>query len=202
MFTGIIRHTGTVRAITKKAHGMSLTIKADGNALHLQKGGSIAINGVCLTVTDIQDAAFSVDVVRETLSRTNLAFLKNGHAVHIELPLEVGERLDGHILEGHIDGMGVLLSISKRGIQTILRIKLPVGLSKYVVENGSIGIDGVSLTVKSIDGNIMSVALVPVTLENTTFAKRARGEQVNIEVERMGKYLEQQLKIRGRSHGR
>ncbi len=198
MFTGIIEYTGTIQAITKKPHGIRMEITTGRDALSLKKGCSIALNGVCLTVTDHRDSMFFVDVVQDTLSRTNLSSLRRGDEVNIELPLEVGDRLDGHILEGHIDGMGTILSMTKRGIQTILRIRLPFHLSKYVIENGSIGIDGVSLTVKKINRNVVSMALVPFTVEKTIFARRPTGDRVNIEVDRMGKYLEQQLKNRGR----
>jgi riboflavin synthase len=197
MFTGIIEHTGTIQTIEKKAHGIRIQINTAGSPLSLKEGGSIAINGVCLTVTHFRDVSFSVDVVQETLSRTNLSYLRRGSKVNIELPIEVGGRLDGHILEGHIDGMGTIVSLRRSGMQTILRVRLPTDLRKYVVENGSIGIDGVSLTVKKIDRNIVSTALVPFTVDNTTFARRPRGERVNIEVDRMGKYLEQQLINRG-----
>jgi riboflavin synthase len=196
MFTGIIKYTGIVRSITKKSHGSCMQISTGTDVLPLEKGGSVAINGVCLTVTDRHDSMFRVDVVQDTLSRTNLAHLRKGKKVNIELPLLVGDRLNGHLLEGHIDGTGTILSMTTRGIQTLLRIRLPIFLTKYVIENGSIGIDGVSLTVKEIDRNIISITLVPFTIESTTFADRPIGEAVNIEVDRTGKYLEQQLKNR------
>jgi riboflavin synthase len=198
MFTGIIEHTGTVSRITRKSGGVCMEITTGSEALPLKRGGSIAINGVCLTVTEFRDSSFSVDVVQDTLARTNLAHLRRGRRVNIEMPLRVGDRLDGHILEGHVDGMGTILSMAKKGIQTILRVRLPSHLVKYVVENGSIGIDGVSLTVKGIERNIVTVTLVPYTVNNTTFARRPKGEKVNIEVDRAGKYLERQLKNRGR----
>lgn len=197
MFTGVIEHTGTVKAITRLPQGVRMEIGTDNGAvLSLEKGGSIAINGVCLTVTEYDESSFSVDVVRDTLSRTNLSQLRRGSRVNMELPLAVGDRLDGHMLEGHVDGMGSILSMAKRGIQTILRIRLPVRLTKYVVENGSIAVDGVSLTAKSIEGSIVSITLIPYTLKTTTFAQRPAGDKVNIEVDRIGKYVEQQLKNR------
>jgi riboflavin synthase len=196
MFTGIIKHTGIAQSITKKSHGSCMQISTGTDVLSIEKGGSIAINGVCLTVTDRHDSLFSVDVVQDTLSKTNLAYLRRGKKVNIELPLLVGDRLDGHLLEGHIDGTGTILSMTKRGIQTLLRIRLPIHLSKYVIENGSIGIDGVSLTVKEMDRNIISITLVPFTVDSTTFGDRPIGGIVNIEVDRTGKYLEQQLKNR------
>ncbi len=195
MFTGIIEHTGTIRAVTRKPQGVRFKITPDnGIPLALKKGGSIAINGVCLTITEYDHGAFFVDVVRDTLSRTNLSQLRRGGKVNVELPLAVGDRLDGHILEGHVDGVGSILSMATKGIQTLLRIRIPSQLTRYVVENGSIGIDGVSLTVKSVKGMILSVTLIPYTLKTTTFARRPAGDKVNIEVDRMGKYLEQQQK--------
>lgn len=197
MFTGIIEHTGTVRSLMKQSHGIRMEIHPD-HPLSLERGGSIAINGVCLTVTDLTDSSFFVDVVQDTLGRTNLCYLRRGTRVNVELPLAIGDRLDGHILEGHVDGMGTIVSVRKEGIQTILRIKLPDGLGRYVIENGSIGIDGVSLTVKKKSQNIITITLVPFTVERTTFTKRQTGAWVNIEVDRIGKYLEQQLNNRGR----
>jgi riboflavin synthase len=193
MFTGIIEHTGTVKVIKRKSHGIAMEIGTEVDDLGLKKGSSVAINGVCVTATDVRKASFLVDVVRDTLTRTNLGSLKPRDRVNIELPLAMGDRLDGHILEGHADGTATIVSLSTRGIQTSCRIKLPAALCRYVVENGSIGIDGISLTVKELRGTIMTVTLIPFTIEKTTLSKCRAGDRVNIEVDRMGKYLEKQL---------
>jgi len=193
MFTGIIENRGKVKDIRRKQNGVNLSIQTQRRDTTFKLGGSIAINGVCLTITDFSADTFIVDVVKDTLTRTNLSMVKND-SVNIELPLKVGDRLEGHILEGHIDGTGRIISIIKSGMQTIVKIKIPDEVIRYVIKNGSIGIDGVSLTVKDIKGIILSVTLIPFTVEQTNFKQRKVGDRVNIEVDRMGKYIEKYLK--------
>lgn len=194
MFTGIIENRGKVKDIRRKQNGVNLSIQTQRRDTTFKLGGSIAINGVCLTITDFSVDTFIVDVVKDTLTRTNLSMVRKNDSVNIELPLKVGDRLEGHILEGHIDGIGRIISIIKSGTQTIVKIKIPDEVIRYVIKNGSIGIDGVSLTVKDIKGIILSVTLIPFTVEQTNFKQRKVGDRVNIEVDRMGKYIEKYLK--------
>ncbi len=194
MFTGIIENRGKVKDIRRKQNGVNLSIQTQRRDTTFKLGGSIAINGVCLTITDFSVDTFIVDVVKDTLTRTNLSMVRKNDSVNIELPLKVGDRLEGHILEGHIDGIGRIISIIKSGMQTIVKIKIPDEVIRYVIKNGSIGIDGVSLTVKDIKGIILSVTLIPFTVEQTNFKQRKVGDRVNIEVDRMGKYIEKYLK--------
>lgn len=194
MFTGIIENRGKVKDIRRKQNGVNLSIQTQRRDTTFKLGGSIAINGVCLTITDFSVDTFIVDVVKDTLTRTNLSMVRKNDSVNIELPLKVGDRLEGHILEGHIDGTGRIISIIKSGTQTIVKIKIPDEVIRYVIKNGSIGIDGVSLTVKDIKGIILSVTLIPFTVEQTNFKQRKVGDRVNIEVDRMGKYIEKYLK--------
>jgi riboflavin synthase len=194
MFTGIIKNTGMVKKVERESLGLHLTVQPQGDRMEFTRGGSIAVNGVCLTITDFNTSTFTTDVVKETISRTNLSRVRVGESVNLELPLKVGERIDGHILEGHVDGEGKVTSLIRRGSQVILSVKVPHELTRYIVENGSIGIDGVSLTVKEISGTILNVSLIPYTFTHTTFSDRKAGDLVNIEVDRMGKYLEKQLK--------
>ena len=194
MFTGIIENLGTVKDIRRKLNGMSLSVEAKQMSNTFKVGGSVAVNGTCLTIINFLNDTFTVDVVTDTLNRTNLSLLRKNDSVNIELPLKVGDRLEGHILEGHTDGTGKIISIIKRGTQTTIKVRIPHELIKYIIKNGSIGIDGVSLTVKDIRGSIASVTLIPFTVENTNFIFRNVGDVVNIEVDRMGKYIEKYLK--------
>ena len=194
MFTGIIENLGTVKDIRRKLNGMSLSVEAKQMSNSFKVGGSVAVNGTCLTIINSLNDTFTVDVVTDTLNRTNLSLLRKNDSVNIELPLKVGDRLEGHILEGHTDGTGKIISIIKRGTQTTIKVRIPHELIKYIIKNGSIGIDGVSLTVKDIRGSIASVTLIPFTVENTNFIFRNVGDVVNIEVDRMGKYIEKYLK--------
>ncbi|MCK4234354.1 riboflavin synthase [candidate division WOR-3 bacterium] len=194
MFTGIIENLGIVKDIRRKLNGMSLSVEVKQSSNAFKIGGSVAVNGICLTITNSLDDTFTVDVVTDTLNRTNLSLLRKNDSVNIEFPLKVGDRLEGHILEGHTDGTGKIISIIKRGTQTTIKVRILHELIKYIIKNGSIGIDGVSLTVKDIRGSIASVTLIPFTVENTNFIFRNVGDVVNIEVDRIGKYIEKYIK--------
>jgi len=195
MFTGIIENKGKVKNISRKQNGANLAIEIIGGGPTFKSGGSVAVNGTCLTITDFKDNTFFVDVVKDTLSRTNLSTLRRGDIVNIEFPMKLGDRLEGHIVEGHIDGMGRITSIIKSGTQCSLKIKIPDNLTRYIVKNGSVSIDGISLTVKEIMGNILGITLIPFTIENTNLKLLRVGDSVNIEVDRMGKYVEKQLNV-------
>jgi riboflavin synthase len=181
MFTGLVQATGTVAAIG----GGRLRVDAPG--LDLREGDSVAVNGVCLTATEVADHGFAADVVEETLSRSSLGALAAGDSVNLELPLRPSDRLGGHIVQGHVDGVGAVESLGDHGA---LRVTASPELLRYVVEKGSIAIDGVSLTVAEVDDDGFSVALIPETLERTTLGGAEPGRPVNIEVDVVAKYVE------------
>jgi riboflavin synthase len=183
MFTGLVQSTGTVATL---AAGR-LRVEAP---LELSEGDSVAINGVCLTAAAVSDWGFDADVMPETLRRTALGVLAEGDRVNLELPLRATDRLGGHIVQGHVDGTGTVESVNDDGFARVVRISAPLELLRYVVEKGSIAVDGVSLTVAEVDDDGFSVALIPETLERTTLGSAAPGRAVNIEVDVLAKYVE------------
>jgi riboflavin synthase len=200
MFTGIIEGTGTVAALVAAPEGTwaRLEVEAGWLAGELRLGDSVAVNGCCLTVAAPTAAGFAADVVAETLRRTALGRLEPGARVNLERPLPLGGRLGGHLVQGHVDGLAAVLEGSG-GTETAppddragreLRIELSADLERYVVEKGSIAVDGVSLTVAGIGPGWFAVALVPHTLEVTTLGERAPGDQVQLEVDMIAKYVE------------
>jgi len=193
MFTGIIKKLGKIKRIKKSGNGMSLTIAIKNFDESLAQGASIAINGICLTVINYSKDVLTVDAVKDTLERTNLPSLRVNNIVNTELPLKLNSRLDGHILEGHIDGVGKIISINRAGTQREVKVRVPGNLVKYIVENGSIGIDGISLTVKAIKNDTVSFTLIPLSFKETNFKTRRVGDKVNIEVDRIAKYVEKYL---------
>jgi riboflavin synthase len=192
MFTGIIHKTTTVLAVTDHTGGRRLVLAALAPDHVL--GESIAINGCCLTVAEIADGALAFDVIRETLDKTNLGLLRAGDVVHAERSLRVGDPIDGHFVQGHIDGTGKLIRQIADNQETRLRIEVPPQLTKYLVPKGSIAIDGVSLTLATIEGREFEVALIPTTLALTTLGKKQPNYQFNLECDAMSKtvisYLE------------
>lgn len=192
MFTGLIEHSGTVTAVDRGEAGAVIAIRTE-LAPGLGPGDSIAVNGVCLTATRLTPDSFSADVMNESLDRTALAELQAGHTVNLELPLAVGDRLDGHIVQGHVDGVGEIALTRDDGFSRVVRVALPGDLSRYVVEKGSIAIDGVSLTVSDCDHDWLEVSLIPETLERTTLGSRAVGDSVNLEVDILAKHVERLL---------
>lgn len=187
MFTGIVEELGEVVEVRHRHDDTRLTVRGPvvtGDARH---GDSIAVNGVCLTVVSVADATFTVDVVHETLRRSSLAGVARGERVNLERAAAVGERLGGHIMQGHVDGTAEVLDADDAGLSWFA---LPEGLARYVVDKGSIALDGASLTVAAIDGVHVAVALIPTTVELTTLGLRRRGERVNIEVDVLAKYVE------------
>jgi riboflavin synthase len=159
-------------------------------AAELAPGDSIAVNGVCLTAVDSDGHGFSADVMRETLRRSSLGPLVGGDEVNLELPLRAGDRLGGHVVQGHVDGTGSVEAVSEDGFARVVRIVAPPELLRYVVERGSIAVDGVSLTVSTVDGRGFEVSLVPETLERTTLGSARPGRVVNLEVDVIAKYVE------------
>jgi riboflavin synthase len=190
MFTGIVAELGEVVAIEHFDDAARITIR--GAVSDAVPGDSIAVNGVCLTVTAIMDGLFTADVMRETLDRSGLGELSAGAPVNLELSVRVSDRLGGHIVQGHVDATGAVVSREPSEHWDVVRIGLPAQISRYVVEKGSIAVDGVSLTVSAISpaDDWFEVSLIPETLKRTTLGGRQPGEVVNLEVDVIAKYVE------------
>lgn len=187
MFTGIVEECGEVVAVEPLPDGARLTVAGPLVTSDAQLGDSIAVNGVCLTVVESAGGRFTVDVVKETLRRSSLDKVHAGDRVNLERAVAVGQRLGGHIVQGHVDGTGVLLSRDETGLT---RFGMPAQLARFVVEKGSIAVDGVSLTVVEVGDDWFSVALIPTTLDVTTLGQREPGDPVNLEVDVMAKYVQ------------
>jgi riboflavin synthase len=187
VFTGIVEELGEVTAVEQVPNAARLSVHGPLVTSDAKHGDSIAVSGVCLTVVDVSGTEFTVDVVHETLQRSSLAKVNVGDKVNLERATAVGDRLGGHIMQGHVDGTGVYLS---RDPQGLTRFALPAGLARYVVEKGSIAVDGVSLTVAAIEADQFSIALIPTTLELTTLGRAEPGDLVNLEVDVVAKYVE------------
>jgi riboflavin synthase len=198
MFTGIVEGTGTVAALAAAADGSGarLEVEAPWLAGQLQPGESVAVNGCCLTVAAATTGGFAADLVAETLRRTALGGLATGARVNLERPLALGGRLGGHLVQGHVDGVARVLDRKPVGDGEEVRIELPAELQRYVVEKGSIAVDGVSLTVAGIGPGWLTVALVPHTLEVTTLGDRQPGDPVQLEVDVVAKYIERLVVVR------
>jgi riboflavin synthase len=195
MFTGIVAELGEVAAIEDRGDAARLTIR--GSTAGVSPGESIAVNGVCLTVTGIMDGTFTADVMGETLNRSSLGALTPGAPVNLEQAVRLADRLGGHLMQGHVDATGTILSRSPAAHWDQVRISLPEAISRYVVHKGSIAVDGVSLTVSALgdsaDGSWFEVSLIPETLKRTTLGFRPPGEVVNLEVDVIAKYVERLL---------
>ncbi len=189
MFTGLVAGTGSVESLVREGSGVRLRVRSE-LATELSPGDSVAVNGVCLTAVAPDGAGFSADVMEETLRRSSLGPLGEGDAVNLELPLRAGDRLGGHIVQGHVDGVGTVESVREEGLSRVLRIAAPADTLRYVVEKGSIAVDGVSLTVSAVDDDALEVSLIPETLERTTLGAAAPGTVVNLEVDVLAKYVE------------
>ena len=185
MFTGLVAGKGVVRAVS----GGRLVVETE-LAAELAPGDSIAVNGVCLTAVERKNGSFAADVMPETLRRTSLEPLAEGDEVNLELPLRAGDRLGGHVMQGHVDGTGTVESVTEDGNSRVVRIQAPSELLRYVVQKGSIAVDGVSLTVSGVDDRAFEVSLIPETLERTTLGALAPGARVNVEVDVLAKYVE------------
>lgn len=190
MFTGIIEGVGTVRSIRRKGDGAEIEIGCDFDLERTNVGESIAVNGCCLTITSRLGKAFWADVSAESLRVTNLGDLKKNDPVNLERALQVGSRLGGHIVQGHIDGVAAITEVIKHGESTDITISIPEGLSRYIVEKGSVTVDGVSLTVTRCYDDKFTVSIIPHTKLKTTFLSHQVGDTVNLEVDIIGKYVE------------
>lgn len=193
MFTGIIQGRGKVIAEKSSGGGMVFSLEADFDLTEPEEGESIAVNGVCLTARDITGNRFLVDVSPETLSRTGLGSLQTGSRANLERALRLSDRLGGHMVSGHVDGMGRVEERKSVGDFTLFAFSLSRSLMRYVIEKGSIAINGVSLTVNSVQGDKFTVSIIPHTLAVTTLGELKRGDMVNIEVDIIGKYVEKLL---------
>ena len=189
MFTGLVQALGTVTAVEPSTDGVRLTVTAP-LAAELQPGDSVAVNGVCLTAVDPDGERFAADVMNETLRRSSLAEATEGAQVNLELPLRAHDRLGGHVVQGHVDGLGIVAAVEPDGFARRIRVTATPDLLRYVVEKGSIAIDGVSLTVSAVDDTGFSVSLIPETLERTTLGAAEPGRRVNLEVDVFAKYVE------------
>ena len=193
MFTGLVEELGKVKSIVRSNRSVRLSIQADKVLQDVKMGDSIAVNGTCLTVVEFTPHSFSADVMPETVDRTVLAALRTGDKVNLERCLRIGDRLGGHIVSGHVDGVGTIHSKESRDIAIIIRIKADTSLLRYIVPKGSIAVDGASLTVVTVDAASFTVSLIPHTSGLTTLGHKKEGEPVNLEVDIIGKYVERLL---------
>jgi riboflavin synthase len=193
MFTGIVEELGEVAGLTDLGDSVRLTLRGPTVVDGVRHGDSIAVNGVCLTVVDADEQTFTADVMRETLDRSSLGALTAGAPVNLERPMRLGGRLGGHLVQGHVDGTGVIEERSPSEHWDVVRISLPADLERYVVHKGSITVDGVSLTVAAVAPGSFSVSLIPMTLDLTTLGRKQVGDPVNLEVDVVAKYVERLL---------
>jgi riboflavin synthase len=192
MFTGIVRELGKVDAIEASDDGARLRIRAE-LAAELSEGDSVAVNGACLTATSVGDGAFEADVMHQTLSLTTLGELESSSPVNLELALRADDRLGGHVVQGHVDGTATVTDVTEDGFAKRVRIELPDELQPYVVERGSIAIEGVSLTIAELAGSELEVSLIPETLDRTTLGAVKAGDRLNVECDVLARYVQRQL---------
>jgi riboflavin synthase len=195
MFTGIIEEVGRVAAIKVTGEQRRVTVSCSKLAAELKPGDSIAVSGVCLTAVDISKDSFTADLAQETWVRTSLSRLKPGSLVNLEMPMRANGRFDGHVVQGHVDGAGSLVSLEPiaDGNDYRLTINVPSELTRYIVEKGSLGIEGISLTVAAIEGTRVEAAIIPHTAEMTNLRSLKPGDPVNLEVDVIAKYVEKMI---------
>ena len=201
MFTGLVRELGTVDRVEATADGVRLTVRA-GLADELREGDSVAVNGVCLTATAIAAGRFQADVMHETLRRSALGEVGEATRVNLELPLRATDRLGGHVVQGHVDGVGAVRDVADDGFARVVTIAAAPEVLRYVVEKGSIAVDGVSLTVVEVDDEAFSVSLIPETLARTTLGHALPSTPVNLEVDVLAKYVEKLARPAASAGGR
>ena len=195
MFTGIIEELGSVTSFEPRSAGARLVIQCHTVLLDVQPGSSIAVNGVCLTALDLTQDSFAADLAPETLTRTNLGDLTAGARVNLERPVTPATRLSGHIVQGHVDATGELVALDELGDGNWwLRIRIPGALDRYIVHKGSIAIDGISLTIASLEYGVAGVTIIPHTYSSTTLGRAKPGARLNIEVDVLAKHIEKLLK--------
>ncbi|WP_079404340.1 riboflavin synthase [Streptomyces sp. 3211] len=193
MFTGIVEELGEVTAVEQLEEASRFRLRGPVVTEGAKHGDSIAVNGVCLTVVETADGEFTADVMQETLNRSSLGALAKGSRVNLERPMALGGRLGGHLVQGHVDGTGEILSRTPSEHWEIVKVALPANLSRYVVEKGSITVDGVSLTVVEAAADWFTISLIPTTLALTTLGHKQSGDPVNLEVDVLAKYVERLL---------
>ncbi|MBO0653546.1 MULTISPECIES: riboflavin synthase [Streptomyces] len=201
MFTGIVEELGEVVTVEKLDDASRFRLRGPLVTEGAKHGDSIAVNGVCLTVVDTEDGEFTADVMAESLNRSSLGALVPGSRVNLERPMALGGRLGGHLVQGHVDGTGTILERMPAEHWEIVRIGLPEGLGRYVVEKGSITVDGISLTVVAAEADWFTVSLIPTTLALTTLGLKQAGDPVNLEVDVLAKYVERLLGHRAGQEG-
>ena len=195
MFTGLIADMGVVEGVEAGAGGARLRIRS-ALAVELSAGDSVAVNGACLTAASVNGEVFEADVMNQTLEHTSLGPLRAGDRVNLELPLRAADRLGGHIVQGHVDGTGEVAEVSEGGLARRLVIEVPEELRRYVVERGSVTVDGVSLTVSALTDSGFEVSLIPETLERTTLGAATEGTPVNLELDVIARYVERLVGFR------
>lgn len=193
MFTGLVAELGTVEKLARQGESYHLTLAARKVLHNLKIGDSVAVNGVCLTVVQMDDAGFTADVMPETVRLTNIGSLHAGDRVNLERTLRLCDGLDGHIVSGHVEGLGVIASRRPDGIAIVVTITTPPELLRYIIKKGSIAIDGISLTVTQVTDTSFSVSLIPHTAKETTLGFKDVGDSVNLETDIIGKYVERML---------
>lgn len=193
MFTGLVEEIGMIQSIFKSTKSAKIIIKASKVLEEIKFGDSISTNGVCLTVTEFTSNSFAVDVMAETMRRSNLHILASGDDVNLERALRVGDRLGGHLVSGHIDGMGTISNYEREDNAVWVTISANPEILRYIVQKGSIAIDGISLTVAYVDESVFKVSIIPHTKEVTTLIKKKAGDIVNLECDMVGKYIEKLL---------
>jgi riboflavin synthase len=189
VFTGLVQEMGQIASVQRSDEGARFEIRTSF-ANELREGDSVAVNGVCLTASGCGGGAFHAEAMNETLVRSSLGELEAGAEVNLELPLRAGDPIGGHVVQGHVDGIGTVIEVSEDGFARRLRIEAGTDVMRYVVEKGSIAVDGVSLTVAALDQGSFTVSLIPETLERTTLGVAAPGRTVNLEVDVLAKYVE------------
>ncbi len=197
MFTGLVEEKGQLVSLRRGADSARLKIKAGLIMDGMQVGDSIAVNGVCLTVTAYDIGAFTADVMAETLAKTNLGALQSGDRVNLERALRLGDRLGGHLVSGHIDGVGTIAKMEKRDIATLITITAPPEVMHYIIKKGSVALDGTSLTVVDHNDDSFRVSLIPHTAHSTVLGQKKPGDQVNLEGDMIGKYVERWMSVAG-----
>lgn len=190
MFTGIVEEIGTVKSLKKGQKSAEIIVQCNVICEDLKLGDSVATNGVCLTVTSLDSTYFSADIMFETLKKTNLGELRIGSTVNLERAMGIDSRFGGHIVSGHIDGVGKIVSIKKEEIAFVYTVRTQENLLRYVIEKGSIAIDGISLTVVSVDKFTFTVSIIPHTAKETILSQKKEGDTVNLEMDVVGKYVE------------
>lgn len=189
MFTGLIQDVGTVESVEAGAEGARLRI-ATSLAVEIEPGDSVAVNGACLTATAVDAGGFATEAMNQTLAVTSLGGVESGRRVNLELAMKASDRFGGHIVQGHVDGVGEVASVEADGFARRVRVGLPDGLERYAVDKGSIALDGVSLTIAGLGAGWVEVALIPETLQRTTLGELAQGSRINVECDAIAKHVE------------